>query len=165
MLQKCSQNAPRKLLRLFQTYPKVSQRVLKWPQDAPNGAKMARVGAKMAQDGAKMAQDGPKMAEDGSNGRSGRPKTAPRRPPESSLSAPRPLSDAARQPFGLPGLQKRPKGPQNETKMAPEEQRRENRSKLAGLLVGWWLGWCLGWCLVVAWVLRLSLESHLGALG
>ena len=42
-------------------------------------------------------------------------------------------------------------GPQNETKMAPEEQRRENRSKLAGWLVGWWLGWCLGWCLVVAW--------------
>ena len=42
-------------------------------------------------------------------------------------------------------------GPQNETKMVPEEQRRENRSMLAGWLVGWWLGWCLGWCLVVAW--------------
>ena len=41
-------------------------------------------------------------------------------------------------------------GPQNETKMVPEEQRRENRSTLAGWLVGalvgaldgawWWLG-------------------------
>ena len=64
-------------------------------------------------------------------------------------------------------------GPKNETNMVPEEQRRENRSTLAGWLVGWWLGWCLGWCLVVAWggpgggggVVRFSLSSHLGAPG
>ena len=70
-------------------------------------------GPRWPQDGSKTAPDGPKMAQDGSNGRPGRPKTPPRRPPESSQSAPRPLSDAARQPFGLPGLQKHPKRPQN----------------------------------------------------
>ena len=62
-------------------------------------------------------------------------------------------------------------GPQHETKMVPEEQRRENRSTLAGWLVGWWLGWCLGWCLVVAWGrpgggnVRVSPMSNLGPPG
>ena len=42
-------------------------------------------------------------------------------------------------------------GPQNETKMAPEEQRRENRSTLAGWLVGWLVGWMAG---------RLDVPQH-----
>ena len=76
-------------------------------------------------------------------------------------------------PLNENGMIRGSQRPQHETKMDPEEQRRENRSTLAGWLVGWWLGWCLGWCLVVAWgrpggggeFVRVSLTHHLGALG
>ena len=93
------------------------RRPLRSPTGAPRLPKMALRRPKMAPRRPKMPPRRPKMAPEVAQKR---PKMVPRRPPEDLLSAPTPLRDAAREPFGSRRPQGASRPPQNEPQSGPK---------------------------------------------
>ena len=93
------------------------RRPLRSPTGAPRLPKMALRRPKMAPRRPKMPPRRPKMAPEVAQKR---PKMVPGRPPEDLLSAPTPLRDAAREPFGSRKPQEASRPPQNEPRSGPK---------------------------------------------